>query len=434
MKNTLLSALLVLSCMLSGQESFQPKLDSFLTYMEKNDRAMGSVALRKGDQLIYQKSIGMAQVKDAQKATAETLYRIGSISKTFTATIIFQLVEEGQLTLGTPLGNFFPELPTADSITVEQMLRHRSGLANFTSDPGYTSYMTQPKTRKELLSIVKAGGTDFEPDEKMAYSNTNYVLLSFIIEEVEKKALETVFKERIVQPLKLSHTYLGTSKNGRPQEAHSYEYLGGWEEMPVSHLSIPLGAGAVISNPADLTLFYRALFEGQLVSPASLAQMTTKEMGMFRIPFDDKSAYGHNGGIDGFKSNAAYFPAEDLAVAFTTNGMNFSINELMIAVLSIYFQKEYAFPEFEETKKLDSKTLEQYTGTYATPELPIKVTITHKNGFLVGQGSGQPPFQLKPEGEHRFSFAQAGLALEFMPEENKMILKQGGTEYVMERE
>lgn len=434
MKSTILSLLLLLSLVLSAQESFKPRLDSFLTYMEQNDRVMGSLALRKGDQLIYQRSIGMANVSAEQKATAKTLYRIGSISKTFAATIIMQLVEEEKLSLSTTLDKFFPELPNAAEITVEQMLRHRSGLANFTNDPAYTTYMTKAKTRQQLLDIVKAGGTDFMPDEKMEYSNTNYVLLSLIIEEVEQKPLEVVFEDRIIKPLKLKNTYLGTSKNERPAEAFSYEYLGGWEEMPITHLSIPLGAGAVISTPADLTIFYQSLFAGKLLSTETLEEMKEKEMGMFRIPFDEKRAYGHNGGIDGFQSNAAYFTAGDLTIAFTSNGMNFGFNDFLVAVLSIYFERDYQFPEFEEIEKLDAKTLRQYTGTYSTPEFPIKLTISHKNGILIGQGTGQPPFQLTPTGEHRFSFKPAGLQLEFNPSENQMILQQSGAEYVMVKE
>ncbi|MEX2512482.1 MAG: hypothetical protein WD398_06220 [Cyclobacteriaceae bacterium] len=136
-------------------------------------------------------------------------------------------------------------------------------------------------------------------------------------------------------------------------------------------------------------------------------------MGLVRIPFYDKSALGHNGGIDGFLSSAAYFPEEEVSIAYTTNGVILPMNDIMIGALSIYFNKPYTLPEFRESLQLSSEELDVYLGTYSSPEFPLKITISKKGNTLIGQATGQPSFPLEAYDAHVFKFVQAGLTLEF---------------------
>jgi CubicO group peptidase (beta-lactamase class C family) len=137
-------------------------------------------------------------------------------------------------------------------------------------------------------------------------------------------------------------------------------------------MSIPGGAGAIVSTPTDLVKFIEALFSLKLVSNTSLSQMKTLTdgfgMGMFQIPFYEKRAYGHNGGIDGFASNLAYFPEEGLAIAYCTNGQAYPMNNILIGVLSIYFNKPYPIPTFNTTPvSLKTEDLDKYLGVYSRP-------------------------------------------------------------------
>ncbi|RZL54021.1 MAG: class A beta-lactamase-related serine hydrolase, partial [Pedobacter sp.] len=220
-------------------------------------------------------------------------------------------------------------------------------------------------------------------------------------------------------------------------EVNSYSFTGVWLKQPETDMSIPLGAGAIVSNPTDLNKFIAALLDGQIVSAASLAQMKTIKdkygMGLTSIPFYDKEGFGHGGAIDGFTSLLYYFPADKLAIAITSNGNNYSNNEVLIAGLSTYFGKEFDVPSFKEIA-LKPEELDPYLGVYASPSFPMKITITKKENILVAQATGQGPLELKATGKNIFEFAQAGIVLEFNPTTKQMVLKQGGGKYLLTRE
>ncbi|MGB3585537.1 MAG: serine hydrolase domain-containing protein [Tunicatimonas sp.] len=423
----------------SDGEFNQAKMDSLFAKIDLEEQGMGSIAIAKNGELVYQNAFGYADVTEQISANNTTTYRIGSISKTFTAAIIMQLVEENKLTLDTKLSKYFPQISNADKITVEQMLRHRSGLFNFTSAEDYTDWMEEPKSRKELIQKIIDNGTVFEPDEKAEYSNTNYVLLSYIAEKIDDKDFADILTERITEPLQLEHTYYGGKINPGENEARSYTLQDNWQLTTETDMSIPVGAGALVSTPTDLTTFFNALFFSKVVSESSLEDMTKLVdnigLGLFQIPFHDKRAFGHGGGIDGFKSNAAYFPNDSVSIAYTTNGVGMvGMNDILIGALSIYFGKDYEFPDFKPGPKLSSEDLDAYLGVYTSPNFPLDVTIIKDGATLIGQATGQPSFTLKAYEIDKFKFDAAQLKLEFIPEEDKMILRQGGDEFELTRE
>lgn len=414
------------------------KLDELFSLIEEKNKGMGSISIFRNGEEVYQRSIGYVDVKDGIRATGNTKYRIGSISKTFTAAIIMQLVEENKLSLSTKLSSYFPALPNADRITVEHLLRHRSGLYNFTNAQDYPAWMEEPKARAELLELFLKNGTVFEPGAKMEYSNTNFVLLSYIAEEIDHKDFPEILADRITKPLNLQNTRYGGPINPEKGEARSYTYAGQWQEGTETDMSIPEGAGAVIASPKDLNTFYHALFSGKVVSKSSLDEMKTlvdrAGMGLFQVPFHDRRGFGHTGGIDGFQSMAVYFPDDDVSITYTANGAGMAINDIMIGALSIYFGRDYAIPEFPPALVVSSEALDVYLGTYSSPDFPLKITITKKDSILMGQGSGQPAFPLEAYEPDKFRFDAAGVKLEFVPKEDKMILLQGGGRHVLTRE
>ena len=153
-------------------------------------------------------------------------------------------------------------------------------------------------------------------------------------------------------------------------------------------------------------------------------------MGMFQIPFYEKSAYGHNGGIDGFASTLAYFPEDSLAVAYCTNGQVYPMNNILIGVLSIYFNKPYSIPTFN----LKTEDLDKYLGVYSSTQIPLKITITKNAATLFAQATGQQSFPLDPTEKDKFKFDPAGIIMVFNPDKNEMTLKQGGENVVFTKE
>jgi len=413
------------------------KLDSYFNALEANNKFMGSVAVSKDGNIIYSKSIGFADVENNIKADENSKYRIGSISKTFTSILVLKAVEEKKLALNQTIDKCFPTIENAKNITIKHLLSHRSGIHNFTSDKEYLTWHTQPKTENEMIALMAKAGSDFEPDSKAAYSNSNFVLLTYILEKSYKKPYAELVQKYITKPLGLSNTYFGGKININKNECKSYNFSGQWKAEPETDPSISLGAGGIVSTPKDLTKFSNALFEGKLLKPESLELMKTFRdgfgIGLFQFPFYDKTGYGHTGGIDGFHSVFSYFPDGKISYVLTSNGTNFINNNISIAVLSAVFDKPYEIPKFS-SYTTTSEELDKYLGIYSSKEFPLKITITKNNSTLIAQATGQSAFPLEATEKNKFKFDQAGIVLEFNPIEQTMLLKQGGRQFTLTKE
>ncbi|RYY36494.1 MAG: class A beta-lactamase-related serine hydrolase [Sphingobacteriaceae bacterium] len=419
-----------------GQTFNKPKLDSLLTALLQNNKAMGTLVLSKDGKVIYQRSTGYESVFGGVNASANTKYRTGSITKMFTGVIIFQLIDEGKLKLDTKLSAYYPQVPNADKITIDMMLHHRTGLHNFT-DSAYMTYYKLPKTHEQMLEIFSAQKPDFEPDTKGSYSNTNFVLLGYIAEKITKKTYKDLLDERISKMIGLRNTYYGGRMMARYHEASSFKYTNEWIEDAQTDMSIPGGAGAVVSTPVELTKFIEALFAGKLISPKSLEAMKTLKdkhgAALFQYNFDNKLGYGHNGGIDEFKSTLSYFPDEKLTLAYCSNGMNYNMNNIVLGALSIYFGKPYQIPAFK-TINISPEELDKYVGNYVSDQLPLKIAVTKKDGVLMAQATGQSAFPLEAADIDKFSFEPAGVVMEFVPAKKEMTLKQAGKSFLYVKE
>ncbi|MGO2358921.1 serine hydrolase domain-containing protein [Mesonia sp.] len=379
---------------------------------------MESVAITKNGEKVYSRSIGFANVEKKKKANEKTKYRIGSITKSFTATVILQLIDEGKLTLNTNLAEFYPEIVNASEITIQQLLNHHSGLFNFTSAEDYLSINTKALSKEELLAIIKKNGKAFEPGEKGEYSNTNYLLLTFIAEDLDKDSFANILEKRIFKPLKLKNTQVGEKINSKKNEAFSYSRkMGAWKKEQETHMSIPLGAGNIISTPTDIAKFYTALLEGKLLSPGSLLNMKIFEdsfgLGLFQLPYNENRAYGHTGGIDGFSSMAGYFPNEKMAFILTSNASSINLNDVALGVLAIYFKDNYQLPQYEEEVILSMEILTSYEGVYGNDTFSLDISVTNDDGDLMAQATGQSSFKLTPTSKNTFVFKPAGIKITF---------------------
>jgi len=432
MKKNLLLPLLTLFVAFNGhsQSLDKAKLDEYFSLLETNNKFMGSVALSQNGKLLYTKAIGFADVENGIKNNEATKFRIGSISKTFTTTLIFKAVEENKLKLSESLKNYFPAIENADKITISNLLNHRSGIHSFTDDEDYSQWSTQPKTQQELIAIIAKGKSEFAPDSKAEYSNSNFVLLTFILEKVYKKPYQELLKEKITKPLNLNSTYVGGQINVKNNESNSYSYNGKWAKENETDLSIPLGAGAVVSNPTDLVKFFDGLFDGKIISQKSIDQMKTIKddygMGLFMMPYGEKQTFGHTGGIDGFSSFASYMPDEKITVAMTSNGRNYSGNQIVLTVMDVFYNKPFEMPNFD-TIDVSPEYLDQFLGVYSSKDIPLKITFTRKDNVLIAQATGQGELMLDAVSKNVFKFDAAGIFMQFIPSENKMILKQGAT-------
>ncbi len=404
-----------------------PRVEKFQQYLEHlntNGKFIGSVAVSVDGSIIYQAQFGTItddatpnQQQTPRAADAETQYRIGSITKTFTAVMILQLVEEGKLSLDTKLSEFFPDVKNANEITIEQLLRHRSGVGSITDDPTYPRWNTMPKTREQMREIIARQPVKFQPGEQTAYSNSNFVLLGFIIEDLTKQSYAEALKSRIVDRIGLKRTAFAVRADANENVALSFQRFDDrWKAHSETDPSIPHGAGSIMSTPSDLVVFIESLFAGKLIGKASLAKMTTLVdrlgLGIFRMPFADKNGFGHNGGIDGFQSTLGYFPEQNVAFALLSNGIDYTLNDVAIGILSIVFGGEAEMPSFKEAKVAE-ETLQRYEGVYATKMIPLKIHVRLADGQLTAQATGQSAFPLTPTSDVDFKFPPAGVVISF---------------------
>ncbi|MDR6806674.1 CubicO group peptidase (beta-lactamase class C family) [Dyadobacter sp. BE34] len=419
----------------SAQQINTTDLDRLFDSLAVHNKSMASVLLTHKGQKVYERAIGYAVVDSARtvKATPETRYRIGSITKTFTATMIMQLVEEKKLALDTHLDKYFPDIPNAGQITIEMMLRHRSGIHNFTDDEAYWKQQTQPRTHAEMLAVFGKYKPDFVPDAEAKYSNTGYILLGYIIEDVTKKSYEKNLQERILARIGLKNTSFGGKIDPARGDAYSYSFSKRWEKQVETDLSQPAGAGAIVSTPGDVLAFVNALFTGKLVLQQSLTQMTKIVdifgIGLAPMPFYQKKGYGHTGGLDGFQTMMVYFPGDSLAGAVFSNGVDYPLNDILIAMLSAYYKVPVIIPDFN-AMQVSPQEAEPYLGVYESKQIPLKVTISHKDNKLFFQPTGQPTFLLTPVKKDVFKIDAVGLTMEFRPEQKEATITQAGQAFL----
>jgi D-alanyl-D-alanine carboxypeptidase len=262
------------------------------------------------------------------------------------------------------------------------------------------------------------------------------VLLGYIIERLTGKTYAEELNKRITSKIGLADTYYGTKTNPAKNEAYPYNYAGQWTPAIETDMSIPGGGGSIISTPTDLIKFIDALFAGKLVSPASLQLMKTIRdsygMGMANMSFYDKKGYGHAGSIDGFNNGLSYFPQEKMAIAYTCNGVRYSVNDVTVGALSIYFNRPFVIPDFNEYKTITLNTadLDKYLGNYSSTQIPVKMAVTKSNNTLFAQPTGQLAAPLETKGGDKFVYASAGATLQFDPAKKTFTLMQGGKTYL----
>lgn len=415
------------------------KLDSLFNILEAKNKLMGSVAIAREGKVVYTKTVGESDIETHKKNSAATKYRVGSVTKTFTACLVLKAVEEGKLSLNQKIDKYFPTVENAAKISIEHLLYHRSGIFSFPKSEEFQHYYTETKTKKEMIDIIAKGKSVFEPDSAYEYSNSNYVLLSFILEDVYGKSFGEILQEKIIKPLKLKNTYFGHDAILKNNEAYSYgnENSGAWVKSPETDMTITMGAGCLISNSADLALFMESLFTDKIISAKSREQMLQLKnnhgMGIDPFRLADKIGYGHFGAIDGSSSGMFYFPADKLTIATTSNGDVLGTRYLMKAIASICFEQPFEIPAFK-TIALTPQELDQYTGVYSTPEIPdFTITIAKDSLVLTAQGTGEAAIPFEATEKDHFEFLRAGIKLEFHPAENELLYSQGGETFKMTR-
>lgn len=377
----------------------------------------GSVVLVKNGKAIFHQQFGYSNPVKKIPLNEKDAFKIGSISKTYTAALILKLIEQNKLSLTTTLDEFFPEISNARRITIEMMLRHRSGIHSYTDDESYLEYHTKQTGIAEILKKIYSYAADFEPDEKYSYSNSNYFLLALIAEKMSGKSYCRQVLTLI--PKKIRGRTMCCVDDCRNFVVSSFVKNDSmWEQAPQTYMTVAHGAGNMAATSLDVAMFYDYLFGRKKVLKSKyLNQMTSFRdnvgFGLFQIPFYQKKGYGHTGGIDAFRSMAVYFPDDDITMVILSNSQTeMSLNDIAIGILSAYYGIAHEF--FIPAKHQPSEEiLNACVGEFWSEDISLKIQIFRRGNALYAQADGQSAFRLIAESNERFTFRQAGIVLEF---------------------
>ena len=434
------SLMLVLSVNGFAQTLDTANLDQFLDRLAEKNKAMGSLVIAKDGNVLYARAIGYGQINGAEMKplTAASRFRIASITKTYAAVMILQLVEEGKLKLTDTLDKFFPQVPNAQKITILQILSHRSGIPNVTRDQA-TWKPGEPVTKDEILALIVKGAPEFEPDTESSYSNSGYFLLGLILEKLTGKTFNQAVQERINAKIGLADTYLATGRiDVNKGEALTYANNGGgWEHWRQGFETHPSIGFQLISTAGDMAKFIGALFERKLISQDSLNQMKTirdgEGLGIVPFTYAGKTFYGNNGGGDNYGAWIAYQPEERLAISYATNAKVYPVANIVSGVVDIYYNRPFEIPSLESIA-VSPEILDKYVGVYSRAGAPNKWTVTRDGGTLFLQPGSEDAIAVEATADDKFQIFNGIVTFEFDAAKNQMLLKRGPLPMIFTKE
>jgi CubicO group peptidase (beta-lactamase class C family) len=355
----------------------------------------------------------MANMELGTPLSADQVFRLGSITKQFTGAAIMMLEEQGKLAVSDPITKYLPDYPTHDhTITIEHLLTHTSGIFNYTNIPGYfENRVRSDLSTEELVDVFKDLDMDFAPGERWNYSNSGYVLLGAIIEEVTGESYADFVQENIFEPLGMHESHYGGHQL-IPGRVAGYTQDGeGYANAPYLSMTQPHAAGSLLSTVDDLTRWHAALSSGELISPESYQRMTTPfvlnsgEASEYGYGFNvaemrDMRAVHHGGGINGFVTFALWLPEEKIYVAALSNipGVGAGPGQLSLKIGALLAGNPY--PEFQRVE-LSEDLLKRYVGVYRIDDDTTR-TVTLEDGELYTLRSNSVRMHAVPYSENSF--------------------------------
>lgn len=411
--------------------------------LAKYNQFRGSVAIAADGRVVYRRDVQVWNGA-ASKAAHPPIYRIGSITKMFTATLVMQAVEKHLLSLDDRLAKYYPQMPNAKEIRIRDLLAHRSGLQDYVGGPDFEAYYRSRISKKDLLKRIAALKPEAAPNTATAYCSTNFLLLGWILEDVYRMHFSEIVSKLIVRPLQLSHTYAAETPPPLPCLAPSYKWVDGrWQPAP-KWGTVAGAAGNMVSGTDDLIRFTNSLVraEGKLLSAASGRQMFTSYgttpdsvngygFGTMSLDYEGRTAWGHGGSIEGYQSIVMAFEDGRTTICVIANGERLDINSVFTALMTGWYGAA-ELPSFQPAPAvpLGEDALKKFVGTYVdevATQLEIRIDVV--GGALTSFVKGQKPLRYVATDSTRFRDADNEIRLRFTTNDSGqavMKYRQGG--------
>lgn len=421
----------VLSC--HGTKPTPSEYERYIDSAEKVWRFQGSYLVAIGDSIVARGSRGYADIADQRANTPETKFRIGSLTKPFTAIATMQLAQQGLVDIGQDITSYIDCYhPDGRAIiTVGDLLSHRSGIPDVLSNQEFASRIRDTLTPLELVSYFQGKPLLFTPGSQYAYSSSNYVLLGLIIEAVSGTTWEDYVLTHICRPAGMNNTGVYPDAPARSDFAKGYipRPSGAMTEVPPIHPSLGYAAGALASTVDDLYRLNRALNDTTLLSRKSLKEMFTLHSPAYGYGWmvDDFGGHGliaHGGGAPGYVSIFQRWPDDSVCVVVLSNNGGVPVHQIADGLAAIALHEPYQMPRIKQPITVSPDDLAQYAGTYRLGSGEIR-EVYLKTGKLYTRRGLDPARLILPEASDRFYFASDEMTtLEFLRNADGMITGQ----------
>ncbi|OSZ81709.1 hypothetical protein CAP35_00115 [Chitinophagaceae bacterium IBVUCB1] len=436
----IISGLVLISSCLSGvyaQDNRAKTIDSVLAVYNKQGMFNGAVLVTQYGRPLFAKGYGYRDVAKKIANDTNTVFQIGSITKTYTATMVLMLQEQGKLNVKDKLAKYMPDYPDGEKITIENLLTHTSGIYNYTEDTTFANKgLFTTKSRKEMLAVFKDKLTGIEPGTTFNYSNSNYILLGYIIEDITGKPYYTALREMMLQPLGMHNTgsnFAGLKNKYKATGYFSIDDNNGIK-APLVDSSVSYAAGCIYTTVGDLMKWADAVQRAKLLRKESWIAATTEYKQHYGYGWMigeslSKKSIGHNGGVHGFVSNMFMTPDDAHTVILLSNVMDNDLAPIRRNITAIVNNKPFELPEFRNEIKLPAALLKDYAGKYElAPNFYIDITL--EGDKLFAQATGQTKLRMYAERKDFFFLklvdAQFSFARDAAGKVEKLNLRQGG--------
>lgn len=402
----------------------------------------GAVLVAQRGMPLFDRAYGLANHEWEIANTPATRFRIGSITKQFTAVSILLLEERGKLKLTDRVSQHVPDTPAAWSkITLLHLLTHSSGLTNVTELPEFMLWKNSPATVTQMVARFSDLPLDFEPGSRPRYSNSNYLVLGLIVERLSGQRYGEFLREHVLDPLGLEDSGLDSNLTILPRRATGYGYRNGqYLNAPYSDMSVPHGAGAMYSTTHDLWRWAEGVYVDKLLTPASRARMLAPAMDGYALGVRVYEQRGrkvieHGGAIAGFSSALRYYPDDGVTVVVLSNLGRSITAELSSELSSVLFDGAGDASAAVPKVNLPAATLQSYSGVY-TVSPDRFFTIRFADGKLTARMGRQEQshelvadsdtlFYLKPiDGQIEFARDAAGKVAEIVVHQKGRIIRK----------
>ena len=426
------AAAVVLLGAASHAQEIPAQADAFIQAFPNEQRFQGSVLLARDGNVLFRKSYGMANADWDIPNTPDTKFRLGSITKQFTATLILQLVEEGKIKLDDSIRKYYAAAPESwQPITIHHLLSHESGIPSYTGIPGFFQKMAGvPYTPLQLIELTRDRPLEFTPGTKMAYDNSGYILLGYVIEQVTGKTYEQQLHSRILDPLGMADSGFEHNTAILKHRAEGYENENGkLQRAAYLDMTIPYAAGSMYSTVDDLLKWDQALYGTKILSAASKEKMWKSNLndyayGWFIVNRYGEHSFEHGGGINGFSTMIIRVPDKKLLAVALSNMESESPGLVAAGLLALALGKPAALPKHRTAITLPVEQMKPFEGVYVLNP-SFKLTIKVVDGHLTGQATGQGALPLDPMSPTRFFNDTINLELEF--QKDGLMLYQNGS-------